>query len=144
MAATKLGLIYSLASGIVLRVINPDDRMGDAHLEWVKDHNMPLDCDMLTINKVDVGATELQCPNLESLIEHVKANGGPDLNFGIPCSVLDNKGKVLDVVMACPVLYQKKLDNEASGKKIVEKVGEVGSTYNKDSGEFEKPIKDVT
>lgn len=113
MPATQIGLLYSTATGIVLRTINPDSAMGDSHLDWV-DQNKPDGTTLLRLNKSDIGADEFNCPNLDFLIPYVQKNQALTLAFGQNCAIVDNTNTVVDVVLACPVLYQAKLQNDVA------------------------------
>lgn len=110
---SQMGVLYSIATGIALRSINPDSSMGDAHLDWLE-NNLPDGTGLIRMDKKDVGADENNTPDLDTLIPYVQKNHGITLAFGQNCAVVDSTNTVVDVVLACPVLYAQKLQNDAT------------------------------
>ena len=140
----QIGILYSATTGVVCRVINTDD---PAHLDWLQ-QNLKNGEGLLRINKADVGADDDDVPNLDFLIPYIKGNHGLDLKFGITSSVVDDSGKVVDVVICCPDLYKVKLENDAvkenrdphivlKGKPVADK----GYFYDSKKNEFFSPAQ---
>ncbi len=126
----QIGILYSQTTGIVLRSINPDT---DTHLDWL-DQNKPQGTLLLRIDKSLVGADDQHMPNLDVLIPYAEQVHGISLSFGKPCPIVDETNTVVDVVFACPDLYEKKLQKEASKNKILkDKVANIGDTYDKNT-----------
>lgn len=126
----KIGLLYSTATGIVLRTINPTHRE-QRHLDWVQ-RTKPEGTTLLLLDKIVVGADDKNCPNLDMLIPHVKQNHGITLSFGVPCSVVDPTNTVIKTVICCPVLYRNKLLNDpiTTNHVLVENGDSVGEKYD--------------
>jgi len=111
MNSDYMGILYSTATGIVLRTINPDPEF-DEHLTWLE-ANRPEGTTLLCIEKSKVGADHANIPNLDFLIPYIKENHNVELGFGKNCGVVNPNNEVIEMVLACPVLYQKKLDKDA-------------------------------
>lgn len=138
---SQMGVLYSIATGIALRSINPDSSMGDAHLDWLE-NNLPDGTGLIRMDKKDVGADENNTPDLDTLIPYVQKNHGITLAFGQNCAVVDSTNTVVDVVLCCPVLYQQKLKNDPSLSKaksvnapaitltVLSKNANIGDTYD--------------
>lgn len=135
----QIGLLYSTATGIVLRTINPG-KGEQAHLNWVDAHK-PAGTALLRINKSDIGADHKNCPNLDTLIPYVKNNKGINLDFGKSCAIVGANSKVVDVVLCCPVLYQAKLSANiaTSSLSLIQKQANIGDTYDSLTGVFTTP-----
>jgi hypothetical protein len=107
-----IGILYSTATGIVLRTINPDETMGDIHLNWLE-VNKPEGTTLLIIRKSLIGADERNMPNLDFLIPYVKKNHNVELSFGKRCIIVDSEHNVVRAELACPILHQVKLNKDA-------------------------------
>lgn len=140
----QIGILYSSATGVILRAINADNT---AHLDWLE-QNKPNGTSLLRINKSEVGADSENMPNLDFLIPYVKNQHAIDLTLGISNSVVDENGKVVDVVICCPDLYKVKLENDAvkenrnphivlKGKPVAEK----GCFYDSKKDKFFSPAE---
>lgn len=138
----QIGLLYSSTTGVVLRSINPDN---DAHLDWLEQHK-PSGTELIRINKSDVGADDHNMPNLDFLIPYVKNNHATDLKFGVTSAIVDKTGKVVDVVICCPDLYQTKLQADAVKESrdshivLKGKVAEKDSVYDSKKDKFFTPV----
>ncbi len=113
----KIGLLYSTATGIILRTINPEHHE-QHHFTWLQ-NNLPEGTTLLLLDKPDIGADNRNCPNLDYLIPYVKKHKAIDLSFGMNCKVVDGQNKVVDVVLCCPVLYQQRLDKQGQGLMVI-------------------------
>lgn len=101
-------LLYSTATGIVLRTINPG--AGEQHhLDWLEE-NKPEGTTLLRIKKRAVGADHKNCPNIDMMIPYVRQHHRIELKFGQPHHHLDeNKNFVHQNIVCCPVLYRKNI-----------------------------------
>jgi hypothetical protein len=125
----QIGVLYSKATGVVLRIINPD-RHDQHHLTWLQ-NNLPPGTSLLRMNKAEVGANDKHCPHLPLLIPLAQSLHGVTLSRGVPVSVLDQNGMIVHKVMACPVLYQQTLDSRNTGHKVALQVhGNIGDRYD--------------
>lgn len=144
---SNIGLLYSTATGIVLRTINPPDTE-QGHLTWLQ-NNLPSGTTLLLLDKTTIGADDNNCPNLDTLIPYVQQNNALILSFGKTCMVVDATNTVVDMVLCCPVLYQKKLDAVALGHTVIEPsvsvvtsklmYGDIGYIYNPVAKNFTLP-----
>jgi len=132
----KIGLLYSTATGIVLRTINPSHEE-QHHLAWLS-RNVPEGTTLLFLNKDAIGADEENCPNLDMLIPHVQKNHNITLSFGVHCSVVDTNNTVVSVALCCPVLYKDKLakDPMTASHTLVQKHADVGDIYDHSNAKF--------
>ena len=126
----KIGLLYSTATGVVLRTINPGHNE-QRHLAWVL-QNLPEGTSLLLLDKVAIGADDKNCPNLDVLIPYASENHGISLSFGVSCVVVDPTNTVVEKVLCCPVLYKNKLSNDALtvNHLLIQKTGEKGDAYD--------------
>ena len=134
----QIGILYSAATGIVLRTINPPEAEQD-HLTWVK-NNARLGEAVILLNKQDIGADDTNCPNLDTLIPYVKINNNLTLSFGMVCAIIDSNNTVIDNVLCCPILYQNKLTASAIPNTVIQKPSTLGYIYDPKTGAFSKPV----
>lgn len=109
-ATDQIAIIYSTATGIVLRTVNPDEN-DQLILQWLKD-NLPNGTSMLLLNKVDIKADDTNCPNLDVIIPYVQTSQKIVLNYGVRCVVVEND-VVTNSVLCCPILYQNSINSNA-------------------------------
>lgn len=139
---SRIGILYSQESGIILRIINPDN---DTHLDWL-DANKAEGTVLLTVEKELVGATIDLTPNADFLIKYFMNNGGLELSYGKSCAILNENNEIIDVVQACPKLLKKRFDEDflkgLPRRDIVSASGgEIGDIYNEDTKEFSEKKK---
>lgn len=130
-------ILYSTATGIVLRTINPGPGE-QPHLDWLG-KNIPTGTTLLRLNKISLGADNYNVPNLDTVMPFVKQNKGINLSYGISCSVIDSNNNVVDTVLCCPTLYQQKLQEDAINNStiantLIQKVASIGDSYDPATG----------
>jgi hypothetical protein len=135
---SQIGILYSVATGIVLRTINPDLVMGDAHLDWVM-QNMPTGTALIRIDKSAIGADDKNCPNMDFLIPYVQQNNGVNLSYGVSCSIVNALNTTVATVLCCPVLYGDVVSVNALGT-LIQKPSNIGNTYNPITQTFSTPV----
>lgn len=103
----EIGVLYSATSGVILRIIDPDGNYG--HLDWLEDHK-PEGTILYRCLKNEIMPNG-NIPNMERIIKFVKEKHNLDLREGIQHAVIDKqKNEVVENVICCPDLYQKRLD----------------------------------
>lgn len=135
---SQIGILYSTATGIVLRSINPSSDF-PGHLDWLQ-NNLPAGTTLLRLDKSAVGADDKNMPNLDSLIPYAQKNNAVTLNYGVTCSIVDITNKVVDVVLCCPILYQNFLSSKALPVTLIQKPANIGHIYNPLTQTFKAPV----
>jgi len=132
---SEFGVVYSIASEIILRVIDPEGE--DDYLDTVV---LPEGTALYRKNKSDVLGREA-CPTAKTIEEYCKTHEPIKLKRGKVCAVIDSKkNEVVGSVLCCPDLYKKRLEKDKNKKSYIVlengRGGFVGQKYNPVSGKL--------